>query len=220
MNNKIDALVLAAGQSSRMLPYNKVLLPTKDGQTVISLLLSTLLESLSGQILVILGCNELKVQKSILGSNLDTIERLDFKFNPNYRDGMSTSLVLGIKAFEKTENGLAVFLADQPLISTADISALTYAYSNRTEDCLAVAAAKGQKRLNPVIFTPDLLAKLQQLSGDVGAKAVLQKHREQVQLVDLGDGVWGRDIDDWEGYCGVARAANWTDALNFIKTQG
>ncbi len=218
-NIPIDGLVLAAGQSSRM-GHHKILLPTKDGHTVLSLLLSKLQSIIEGKLVVVLGRDAKAVQTSILARNLDNHNRISFITNPKFQDGMSTSLKLGIDSFDKNINGLAVFLADQPLISEQDIALLQKKYVNRSDDCLAVAAAKGTKRLNPVIFSPELLQELKEISGDIGAKTVLQKHKERISLIDLGDGLWSKDIDDWEGYVGLARALNWPDAINFINTQG
>jgi len=213
----VDALVLAAGQSSRMGEHHKILLPTENGHCVLSLLLSTLLESVDGHIVVVLGRDAETVKNKV--SSLLNSERLSFITNPDFQNGMSTSLKLGTTSFSYTKNGLAIFLADQPLISKEQISKLIATYSNKSDKTLAIAAAKGKKRLNPVIFSPELIKELQQASGDVGAKGILKKYKEQVALVDFGDGVWSKDIDDWEGYCGVARALNWQDALKFIALQ-
>lgn len=221
MNPQIDALVLAAGQSSRMGEHHKILLPTENGHNVLSQLLATLLKSLDGRIVVVLGRGASHVKQNILDKNLNDSKRIEFLTNLDFHNGMSTSLALGIAEFTNTHNGLAVFLADQPLITKADINALVASYKNKATDCLAVAAAKGNKRLNPVIFTPACLKELRESSSDTGpndtgAKGLLQKHKEQVALVDLGNGVWSRDIDDWEEYVGLARALNWQDALKFI----
>ena len=81
----------------------------------------------------------------------------------------------------------------------------------------SISISRFSKPSTTPLFTPKLLAKLKGLSGDIGAKAVLKAHKEQVALVDLGDGLWSRDIDDWETYVGLARALNWQDALNFIS---
>ncbi len=216
----IDVLVLAAGQSSRMREHHKILLPTEDGHSVLSLLLSKLLNCSFGKIVVVLGRDAQKVKASVLSLNLENSEQLSFITNPDFQDGMSTSLKLGISLFTSNNNGLAIFLADQPLLSESDISTLLEAYVHKPNSCLAVAAAKGGKRLNPVIFSPELLRELQQASGDVGAKGILKQYKAQTSLVDLGDGLWCKDIDDWEGYVELARAVNWQDALDFINSQG
>ncbi len=105
--------------------------------------------------------------------------------------GMGTSLVFGIRACPDPA-GWLIALADMPWIKPATIRMVAGAL--RSGAAIAAPCWQG-RRGHPVgfsrIFGPELAA----LSGDEGAKKVIQTHPEQLRLIDCDDAGVLQDID-------------------------
>jgi molybdenum cofactor cytidylyltransferase len=56
------------------------------------------------------------------------------------------------------------------------------------------------RRGHPVVFDRAFRSELMALTGDVGARPVLEAHPEVVLGVEVGDGRLMEDIDTWEAY--------------------
>ena len=110
---------------------------------------------------------------------------------PSAARGMGASLAHGI-ASERGADGWVVALADMPGIAPATIRAVVTALE---EGALIVAPQFDNQRGHPVGFGATLLGELLALDGDQGARAVLEKHRESVRLLDCRDAAVLYDID-------------------------
>ncbi|GAB6947229.1 nucleotidyltransferase family protein [Vulcanisaeta sp. JCM 16161] len=102
-------------------------------------------------------------------------------YNPHYRDGMSTSIRLGLRFFQDYDAVLVV-LADMPLITNEVVSRIVGAYR---DGCSAVAPMHNGVRGNPVLIHRALFPELMRLSGDVGAREIL-RGRADVCVVECG----------------------------------
>jgi len=105
--------------------------------------------------------------------------------------GMSASLVFGVRARPKAA-GWLIALADMPWIAPATIRKVADAL--RLGATIAAPTWQGQ-RGHPVGFAHVLGPELAALSGDEGAKAVIQVYLEQLQLIDCDDSGVLQDID-------------------------
>ncbi len=109
----------------------------------------------------------------------------------NAAEGMGVSLAHVI-AHTRTAAGWVVALADMPRIQPSTIT--------RVSDAIAAGAtiaAPGYQgeRGHPVGFSARLLDELLHLKGDEGARAVIMKHRAQLQLIACDDPGVVYDID-------------------------
>jgi len=108
--------------------------------------------------------------------------------------GMNASLVFGIRACLEA-GGWLIALADMPWIAPSTI--IKVADALRLGATIAAPCWQG-RRGHPVGFShmlgPDLVA----LSGDAGAKAVIQAHLKHLQLIDCNDPGILQDIDQPE----------------------
>jgi molybdenum cofactor cytidylyltransferase len=88
---RIAGLVLAAGRSSRMGPRNKLLEPV-GGETIVRRVAATAIASGAEPVIVVTGHEA----ASVAGA----LHRLDVTIvaNPDYADGLSTSLRIGLRA--------------------------------------------------------------------------------------------------------------------------
>jgi len=105
--------------------------------------------------------------------------------------GMGASLVFGIRACPDAA-GWLITLADMPWIEPATIRKV--ADTLRSGAAIAAPCWQG-RRGHPVGFSRNLGPELAALSGDEGAKTVIQAHLEQLRLVDCDDAGVLRDID-------------------------
>lgn len=105
--------------------------------------------------------------------------------------GMGTSLAFGISASPEAA-GWLIALADMPYIDPATINKI--ANSVRGGALVAVPSWQG-RRGHPVGFSCNLRDSLIRLSGDTGAKSVIQSHREQLHVIECDDSGIVRDID-------------------------
>lgn len=100
--------------------------------------------------------------------------------NPNADDGMGTSLACGV-SHAPDAAGWVVALADMPAIAPATIAAVV---SGLRDGHLTVAPAHRGQRGHPVGFGRALFAELVALSGDVGARDILNRHPPHLIAVD------------------------------------
>ena len=109
----------------------------------------------------------------------------------NAADGMGVSLAHAIAQL-KTAAGWVVALADMPRIRPATIQRIADAV--RQGAVIAAPEYHGE-RGHPVGFSAALLNELLACGGDEGARAVLRKHRAQLQLITCDDPGVVYDID-------------------------
>jgi len=105
--------------------------------------------------------------------------------------GMGASLAHGV-AQARGAGGWIVALADMPRIAPATIRAVAAALEEGAQ--IAAPVCRGE-RGHPVGFGAALRDELLALDGDQGARAVLERHRNAVRLVECDDPGMLFDID-------------------------
>jgi molybdenum cofactor cytidylyltransferase len=106
-------------------------------------------------------------------------------------DGMGATLACGVGAAADAD-GWVVALADMPWIAPATIRAI----ANALADGAAIVAPsyRGQ-RGHPVGFSREYRDALAELTGDAGARSVLQRNPDRLTWVDVDDPGVLRDVD-------------------------
>ena len=116
--------------------------------------------------------------------------------NPDWAEGMSTSVRAGLRACAPDARAAVVALADQPLVGAGAIGRLVEAFESGAR--VAVATYGGEQR-NPVLFARDVWPLLErEMSGDRGARAVLARHPELATEVPCDDVADPADVDTVE----------------------
>jgi molybdenum cofactor cytidylyltransferase len=188
--------------------HHKLLLPLGDRPVLVHVLTAAL-ESQAHPIVVVLGHRATHI-RSVLADHLPA-SNLSLLENPNYQQGMSTSLHTGINALVKQDvsanpdhashqhvDSAMILLADQPLITSHIIDALIDTYQATKKP--VVAPLYNGKRGNPVLFSASLFPELLTVTGDEGGRSVIQRHREDVASVEVGNVQASYDIDTWDAY--------------------
>jgi molybdenum cofactor cytidylyltransferase len=184
---RIGALLLAAGQSRRMGGPNK-LLAEVDGTPMVAYVARRLLASRARPIIAVLG-NQAEEVDAALGKL--PVERVR---NPEFAEGLSTSLKRGIAALPPDLDGALICLGDMPLISGRHIDRLIAAFNPLEGRAIVVPTRRG-KRGNPVLWSKRFFPEMAGLAGDAGAKHLIGEHAELAAEVEMDDDAIFVDID-------------------------
>lgn len=111
---------------------------------------------------------------------------------PEADDGMGASLASGVTAAAAAD-GWVVALADMPWIAPSTIASIAAAIANGAPIAAPVYAGR---RGHPVGFASRYRDALQALSGDEGARRIVDDDRERLVLVAVDDPGIARDVDD------------------------
>ncbi len=175
---RVAILLLAAGRSSRMGGSNK-LLATFDGVPLLRRSAQTALGVETAGVHVVLGHRADELARTLDGLDLQIHRNADFA------EGLSTSLRLGFAAAARGADGVLVMLADQPLLTSEHIARLIGSFRPAGEGSI-VLACDGDRRANPVLLPVGLRGEIEALQGDIGARSIVQAHRDLVREVDIG----------------------------------
>jgi len=187
---KISAILLGAGESKRM-GVNKLGLPWGT-KTVLERCLDSLLQAKVNEVVVVLS----KKTRGMRG----LLEHAGVKvvMNPVFKKGMSTSIRKGVRAIDPMSKGILIALGDHPFLKTRTIDALIRAFV-REKGSIIVPRFQGEKG-HPVIFHRKHQTELLKLKGDVGARSIMERHPEEVWVVDVRSEGVVRDIDTRDDY--------------------
>jgi molybdenum cofactor cytidylyltransferase len=187
---KIAAIILAAGQSSRM-GQHKLLLPLR-GKPLLLHAVENALAAGCAEVLVVVGYRAEAIRGLLAKAPVRVIE------NPAYAEGQSTSMRAGIAALAPQTEAAMILLGDQPLVKPAILQRLMQAWQDTAKPIVAPYYA-GQ-RGNPVLFARALFPELLSVTGDQGGREVLQRHAHEVEPVQIADADAARDLDTWQEY--------------------
>ena len=187
----ISALVLAAGESSRMgtdkarLGYNN--------STFLETILSTLAVAGIERVAVVLGHHAEQIRQSVKLGGAEVV------INPDYRLGQTSSLQMGLKALESPElEAIVLCLVDHPVVSVQTLRRLVDAFGE-SRSPMVIPTHQG-RRGHPVVIGRALFEELKSLGPDAGANTIVRKHHEATQFVELNDPGILLDIDDPQSY--------------------
>jgi len=195
---KIAVIVLAAGRSTRMGPANK-LLAEVDGAPMVRRVVEAALASRARPVIVVTGNEQGKVQAALRGC------KVTFVHNPDFAEGMSTSLKRGLAALPADIEGALVCLGDMPLVNAAALDRIIAAFDPVEGRAICVPTWNG-KRGNPVLWARHFFAEMADLAGDVGAKHLIGEHADVVAEIAMPDDTILTDIDTPEALAALRQA--------------
>jgi molybdenum cofactor cytidylyltransferase len=183
----VAGVILAAGRSTRMRPRNK-LLETIGGRPVIARVAETALASAARPVVVVTGFEAQRIAEALRGLDVLSVHNADFAA------GLSTSLRAGLAALPAKSDGALILLGDMPFVEAGDLKALIAAFAAKDRNSICVPARHGRMG-NPILWGAAYFAEMMRLSGDAGAKLLLEIHRDRVTEVEaISDGIFA-DID-------------------------
>jgi molybdenum cofactor cytidylyltransferase len=186
----ICALLLAAGESKRM-GEPKMLLPFGQ-KTIIEHIVDNILSSKADKTLVVLGSHREEILNKISGRPVLTA------VNHRYKEGMLSSIQTGFEALPKETLAAIVFLGDQPLIPFSVIDDLIEGY-RRTQKGILLPVHK-KNRGHPILIDMKYKHEVLTLSPDIGLRALVHGHPEDMMEVEVDSPHILKDIDKPEDY--------------------
>lgn len=188
----IFVVVLAAGRSSRMVEgRGHKLLALFSGQSLIRRSVSTAIASDCARVVVVTGHRSAEIAAQLHDLPCEVVR------NAQYKSGMASSLRTGVEAALKgCPDGIMIMLADMPRLSTGHLDKLIAAFRS-AHGRVIVRAFGGGSPGNPVIIPDDLYNYLQKLTGDVGARSLIEMGLVPVLDVEIGEAAL-TDVDTAE----------------------
>jgi molybdenum cofactor cytidylyltransferase len=184
---RIAALVLAAGQSSRM-GANKLRLSI-DGKPVLHHVVDTISASGLTKIVMVLG-HEAEDVRALFGET-----DIQFVLNEHYRQGLSTSLQCGIASLPPTIDGAMIFLGDMPDVDAALVKRMVAAFDPSAMRAIVVPRREG-RRGHPILWGRQFFRTLiENTAGDTGGRHLIGQNSVWVAEIDVDhDGIF-TDLD-------------------------
>jgi CTP:molybdopterin cytidylyltransferase MocA len=190
----VGAVILAAGSSSRMHGSQKLLLEF-DGRPMIKSVIEAASDGGCHQILVVYSSEDVK--RAVSGD-------AELVYNPRAETGMASSLHAGLRAMRPDMEAALVMLGDQPMVGSRTVVALLRAWRREgSRPAVAVSSGDAGRWTPPVVLSRELWDELFTLEGDAGARQVLDKRPELVDVVPAPDRL--DDIDTPEDYAKIVR---------------
>lgn len=178
----VQAIVLAAGLSTRVGPFSKLALPWGDGTLLDAALRPLESVGLSGVVVW-------SIQAPEVGSGWTLVE------NEAPEANLLTSLHRGLEA-SCGADAILVALGDMPFQQPTTLMALVGASS---PDGIVVPT-HGDRIGNPVVWGRQWFDRLLSLTGPRGAKPLILENLERVARVEVQHPLELEDVDTWDEY--------------------
>jgi molybdenum cofactor cytidylyltransferase len=183
---KVAALVLAAGSSRRMGATNK-LLATVAGTPMVRRVAETALASSAAPVIVVTGHQAPAIEAALAGLDVTTVHNCD------HASGLAGSLKTGLAALPPDADAFVVCLGDMPLIEPDHIDSLIAAFDAVSRPiCVPVHAGR---RGNPILWARRYIPDMVTLTGDQGARPLLETHANDITEVPVGTDTIHADFD-------------------------
>jgi len=185
----IAGVVLAAGLSRRM-GQAKLLMPV-GGRAIVRYVVESVLAGGVDSVWVVTGPDVEPIEAALAGLEVQIVVNLAPE------EGQASSLRAGIAALPAAVDAVLIALGDQPSLAPSIIPALLAA--RRTTPKLIVAPRYRDGQGNPVLFKREIFPELLRLTGDQGARPIIQKEPARVEWVEL-DLPMPPDVDTLDDY--------------------
>lgn len=194
----IAAILLAAGRSRRF-GTNK-LLGLIAGEPMIARVTRVLIETKPclRPLVVVTGYQQERLREALA----DCAVR--FVHNPDYEQGLSSSLRAGIESLPTEVSGALVCLGDMPWVTSRHIERLIAAFDpgNGAAICVPVVAGR---RGNPTLWAARFFSAMASGEGDVGARHLFSGYASQLREVSFADDAPILDVDTPEQFSSVSQ---------------
>lgn len=192
---KWGVMILAAGEASRM-GMAKMILPFKK-RTILAHLIEEIHSVAPNMIHLVTGHYH-----DLILAEINT-EKVNIVHNPDYKLGMSHSIQVGLTAMLKTcptLDFLIIVVSDQPFLNRSILRSLLIKQQETAKGIIA-SFYNGIKG-TPVLLSSAYFTQLYNLTGDKGARVILQQFPNDVETVEFEKGELDIDtVEDYERFC-------------------
>jgi molybdenum cofactor cytidylyltransferase len=189
---RCSAVVLAAGQSSRMGGPNKMLLPLA-GEPLIRRTVQTVLQAGMQETVVVTGHQGREVMRAVLD--------LPVTVQPNLRheDGQMRSVAAGVAALAQATDAILVCPGDMPLLTPDDLRELLAAYRAHPDASIVIPRFEGA-RGNPIVFAASYAPEVAAGRRLIGCRKLAQQYPEETWYFEVRHDRYTTDLDTPEDY--------------------
>lgn len=174
------------GQPKQMLAWQ--------GKTLLRHVLENLIRSNADELILVLGHEAEAIRAGL------TEFQIKIVINPDYKQGMASSLKQGLLAMDPASEAFLVLLADQPGIGPELVNRLIREFQRADPKRGIVRPVYRGLPGHPVLIGVRYLQEALQLQGDVGARRILANHPADILEIEVDqDGIL-KDIDTPEEY--------------------
>jgi molybdenum cofactor cytidylyltransferase len=195
VHSQVGAVVLAAGRSSRMGEPKQLLV--LEGKPLLQHTLTNLCDAKVRDIVVVLGFAAQAIQHHVQLREARVVE------NPDYEQGMASSLRAGLAALDPTTDAALIVLADQPSVRPETLNHIIAQYEQ--SDAQIVVPMYQGFRGNPVLLDRSVFPEVMALKGDIGCRAVFGNHQDGIVKVTVDDIGILLDIDSKDDFAKLLR---------------
>ena len=195
-NFRFGAVILAAGASTRM-GQPKQLLPFQ-GRPLVVHAVEAALATRAWPVVVVLGANAALIRPALARLPVLIAE------NPAWAEGMAASIRAGITTLQQFSRALdagLIALCDQPAFTAAVIERLVAA--QRATGRSIVAARHGDRNTAPALFRREHFPALAALTGEEGARHLLNDGFADVTTLELPE--LALDLDTPADYAALVK---------------
>lgn len=183
---RFGVVILAAGASTRMGTPKQLL--ECEGEPLVIRAVKAALASPAWPVVVVLGAHAEKIRPVLARFPVLITE------SPAWAEGMAASIRAGVTTLQQFSRGLdgaLIALCDQPAFSAGVIDRL--AAAQRVTGRSIAAARYAGRHGAPALFRRDHFPALTALTGEEGARALLNDSPDRVASVDLPELAWDLD---------------------------
>ncbi len=154
----------------------------------------------------LLGSSRVDEVIVVLGEDADSVgaalagvidERIELVGNRRFAEGMGTSLAQGVSACSWGTDAILIAHADSPFFRTEDVDRLIDAH---LRGAVIAAPTNGGRRGHPVLMDGTFRDELEDLSGDAGARDILEREADRIVEIELDHEGFLVDIDTPDDY--------------------
>jgi len=175
MSSSLHVVVLAAGASTRLgEPKQLVRL---DGRPLLHTMVGRAVALAGHAVTVVIGAHAQELTQLLRHSPASVI------VNRYWREGLGSSIRLGVATLPPACDAVLLMLADQVAVSADDLKRLASAWKG--QDTVIAASLYSGTTGVPAIFPRWCFSDLMGVHGDRGAKSVLHRHADRLVRVPM-----------------------------------
>ena len=176
----ISAILLAAGESKRMVDENKLIKKHKS-IPLIKHAVSNVLNSSIDELIIVLG-----YQKEAIEKIIEENKKIKFIANPNFESGIASSIKKGLDSLSKETEAFFICLGDMPNVNKEIYNQLINAsFSNKDKEIFVPYYQ--ERQANPILFSKKMKEEIQKIEGDFGAKKIIADNEKKVFKLSIQD---------------------------------
>jgi len=198
--HKTCAIILAAGQSSRMKTLKPIL--NIENKPAIIRLVDTFKAAGIEDITIIVGYHADRLKETLASYHLN------YQLNPQPSEGMFSSIQAGLSKLDQTYEGVFIIPADIPLIKESTLMQLLECF-NQHPSSIILPTCLGQTG-HPVLISKKYITKILEASKEAHLNYLLETWQEDCIEMPCFDQSILMDMDTPEAY---------KEILSFAKTQ-